>query len=270
MAWLRRQTDLGLRAPGLPGHEAVVSLFCEALSDLGLQAVRQCFTVPLSRVPSGEVLLTNVLARIRGQGKGPVTLVCSHYDSRWIADNDPDPEARDQPILGANDGGSGTAVMLELARVLVETPPRGDVILGFMDGEDLGGLDGHRFAVGSRYLATHPGAFAPDEVIALDMVGGKDLHLDIELNSLACHPRAKALFVSLWRRGRALGLAPFFDGKERMVYSDHGPFIEAGLPAVLLIDLGYPEWHTHADRPEACEMASLEAVGQVLVAHFLG
>ncbi len=265
LAVVEEQVALGIRAPGTPGHEALVALLGERLTALGLAVENQRWEVPLSMAPDGVAPLTNVLARIRGREPGPTTLVSTHYDSRWIADNEPDPALRSEPIPGANDGGSGTAVQLELARVLCQEPPRHDVILGFMDGEDLGDIEGHEFAAGSAHMVDHPGSMAPDEVISLDMVGGQDMRLNIEVNSLCHSDRGRQMFEALFRLGRSMGLAPFFANEVRAIRSDHWPWIEAGLPAVLLIDIDYPFWHTHGDLPGACSASSLEAVGRVLL-----
>ena len=269
MEHLEQQVSLGIRAPGTPGHEALVALMQERLGALGLAVGLQRWEVPLSLAPGGVAPLTNVLARIPGRRLGPCTLVSTHYDTRWIADNEQDPVQQGRPIPGANDGGSGTAVQLELARVLAGTPPRHDVILGFMDGEDLGDIEGHSFAAGSQHMADDPGEFAPDEVIALDMVGGRDMRLNIELNSLYNSKRAEEIFTELFRLGQAMDLAPFRGGSVRVIRSDHYPWIEAGLPAVLLIDIDYPHWHTHGDLPGACSASSLEAVGRVLLQYLL-
>jgi len=259
-----RQVDLGIRAPGTEGHEAVLDLFEGELRARGFTPTRQRWEVDCSPAPGGRARLTNLLCRVPGREAGPVTLISSHYDSRWIADNDPDPARVGQPIPGANDGGSGTAVMLELARLWEHAPPASDVILGFMDGEDLGDIDEHPFAVGSRKLAAEPEGFEPDRVIALDMVGGADMCLNLEVNSLLANRAGAGIFFDLFVLGRSMELAPFFDGAPHSVYSDHGPWLEAGVPAVLLIDIEYPQWHTHQDLPGHCSAASLEAVGRVL------
>ncbi len=266
---VQQQVDLGIRAPGTPGHEALVALLQQRLADLDLEVGLQRWQVPLSLAPGGQASLTNVLVRLPGRKPGPTTLLSTHYDTRWIADNEQAPALRHSPIPGANDGGSGTAVQLELARALRARPPRHDVVLGFMDGEDLGDIEGHAFAAGSEKMASDPGEFCPDEVIALDMVGGRDMRLNVDLNSLYNSERAREIFSELFRLGRAMGLDPFSGGTVKIIRSDHYPWIQAGVPAVLLIDIDYPFWHTHGDLPGACSASSLEAVGRVLL-EYLG
>ncbi len=267
---LQAQVDLGIRAPGSPGHAAVQAWLAQQLRALGLAVDEQRFSVPLTLAPAGAVELCNLRVRIPGRSPGPCTLLATHYDSRWIADREPDPARRGEPILGANDGGSGTAVQLELARRFCESPPLHDVILAFCDGEDLGDIEGHPFALGSRRLVSDPGPFWPDQVIALDMVGGEGMRLNLELNSLSASPASRRLFVRLFALGQALHLEPFSGGDPRWIWSDHGPWLEAEVPAALLIDIDYPQWHTLSDLPEHCSAASLAAVGQVLERYLCG
>lgn len=272
-AWqnLLDQVALGVRAPGTDGHRACADLFEERLTNLaargGIEApTRQTWTIPFRE---RDIPLTNVLVRIPGRNPtAPSTLLGSHYDARWIADHDPDPSRRGEPIPAANDGGSGTAVLLELARALADTPPAGDVHLAFFDGEDLGDVEGCQYAEGSRhYVAQGPADV--DRVIALDMVGGKNMRLNIEGNSLL-HEASRDAFIDLFQRGRAAGRDAFFENQERWIYSDHGPFLDAGIPALCLIDIDYPQWHTHADLPEACHPDPLGQVGATLLEFLRG
>ncbi len=263
------QVALGVRAPGTEGHAAAARLLEDRLAELAARAghlgapARQSWKIQLH---GEQVTLTNVLTRIRGTDpEAPVTLLGSHYDARWIADRDPDPGRRCEPIPAANDGGSGTAVMMEMARALAEHPPHGDVVLAFFDGEDLGGVEDLPYAVGSRRFAEErPTDFWPDRVIALDMVGGRGLRLNIEGNGLV-DPAGRKLFVDVFQRGRRAGRSAFFENEVRWIYSDHGPFLDIGMPAICLIDIDYPEWHTHADLPSACEPEGLEQVGSTLL-----
>lgn len=268
--WLLAQTGLGVRAPGTPGHRAAQALITEVLGQQGLEVQGQRWQVPVSRAPGGHAELHNLWARVPGRRPGPSTLITTHYDTRWIADRDPDPGERERPIVGANDGGSGTAVQLELARLWTVRPPLHDVLLAFADGEDLGDLDGHAFASGSAHMVSAPDGPRPARVIALDMVGGRGMRLNLELNSLLANEASGRLFQELFVTGQGLGLSPFFGGQPRTVWSDHGPWLEAGVPAVLLIDIDYPQWHTQADTAEHCCSASLAAVGHALAVYLGG
>ncbi len=276
-AWqhLLDQVALGVRAPGTPGHVACASLFEDRLAELSARhahigpPARQEWT---QRFRGQDVALTNVLVRVAGTGgatvggRAPTTLVGSHYDARWQADNEQDPRLAASPIPAANDGGSGTACLLELARAFGEEPPAGDVVLAFFDGEDLGGIEDLPYAVGSRWFVQHPdSAWAIDRVIALDMIGGRGAKLNVEGNSLVHTEEARDLFAELFVTGRAAGRAAFFGGEERWIYSDHGPFLDAGVPAVCLIDIDYPEWHTQRDLPSACAPDGIAQVGQTLL-----
>ena len=260
MELLLEQCSLGVRAPGTPGHEKVIELFVERLRPHVKELVLQSFPITFRGRP---VKLTNVVGLLPGRKEGPSHLVGSHYDTRWIADREPEEALRYKPILGANDGGSGTAIMLELARVLSTAPPRGDVILVFFDGEDLGGLDSLPYAVGSRYFSRNQGNMRPDRAIALDMVGGRGMQLNFELNSLLT-PVSRTMMKRIWSLGTEMMLEPFMEPQVSTVISDHWPFIEIGIPAVLLIDINYPQWHTQQDTPESCSAGSMGAVGMVL------
>ncbi len=289
-AWqhLLDQVALGVRAPGTQGHRDCARLFEDRLAELAARCDRVGAPARMEwqqEFRGQSITLTNVLVRIEGTagasvgGPAPTTLVGSHYDARWQADNEDDPRLVAAPIPAANDGGSGTAAMLELARCFTERPPTGDLVLAFFDGEDLGGIDGLPYAVGSRHfvervlMAERPllgGAdlddtLQIDRVIALDMIGGRGAKLNIEGNSLVHDEESRALFLRLFRKGREAGRAPFFGGTERWIYSDHGPFVDVGFPAVCLIDIDYPEWHTQRDLPAACAPEPLADVGQTLL-----
>jgi glutaminyl-peptide cyclotransferase len=142
------------------------------------------------------------------------------------------------------------------------------VTVAFVDAEDLGDIDGNPFSLGAEVLAADPPVIVgrPDEVIVLDMVGGRDAVLDIDAH-LMHHAPSRALAAGLFRLGASLDLAPFVREKpERVKYivSDQWPFLRRGVPACLLIDLDYPEWHTQADLPAAMSGDSLAAIEAAL------
>lgn len=206
---------------------------------------------------------------------GRVVAFAAHYDTRPIAERDPDPARRDEPIAGANDGASGVAVLLELARVM---PPTNDTVrLVFFDGEDGGNYLGSQctdWILGSRAYA---GTLSEDELaqiwafVLVDMVGDHDLQLPRELNS------HRALQDEVYAVAWSLGHEQFVDAPGVSVTDDHIPFVEAGVPAIDIIHLRpggpwpFPETHhTHADDLENVSPDSLEVVGTTLEAWLLG
>jgi len=245
-AHVQAQCALGPRLPGSPAAQATAAYIRNTLEPLGWQVAYQDFAYK-------GVQLRNVIAR-RGGSTGPAILLGAHYDTRRLADRDlNNPRAA---VLGANDGASGVAVLLELARALGE--PRRPIILAFFDAEDQGELDGWEWAVGSTYLAANlnePVAAA----IIVDMVGDGEQQIYWEVNS------NQALRQHLWAIAAELGYASYFIAQTKYsLLDDHTPFLRKGIPAVDIIDFDYPYWHTTRDTPEKVSPASLERVGQVL------
>jgi glutaminyl-peptide cyclotransferase len=191
-------------------------------------------------------------------------LIGTHYDTRLIADRELDERLKSIPIPGANDGGSGSAIQIELARILKENKAPVTTTLAWFDGEDLGGISDLDYAVGSKYFTDNMPCEKPDEVIILDMVAGMNMHLNIDGNSLRTQG-ARKILTSLFDIGRRLELEPWFNNNPNWIFCDHIPFIDIGIPAVLLIDINYPQWHTQSDLPRFCSSSSLYSVGQVLV-----
>lgn len=256
---LEAQLAFGPRVPDSPAHDQCRDWIVSELAKTGVTPVQQAFPDTVY----GQVhAFTNVRARY-GPKTGPWIVLGAHWDSRSVADNDPDPAKRAQPIPGANDGASGVAVLLEVARAFqAEAPPIG-VELVFFDGEDLGrGGDVGGFCRGSRYFVRaleHP---LPALAIVLDMVGDKDLNLYYEVNS---RQAARNLVDRLWA-GAAKVNAPGFIPEERHnVYDDHAPFLEAGIPGIDVIDFDYKAWHTTGDDVTQVSAQSLGQVGRTVL-----
>lgn len=260
------QASLGPRAPGSPGHRAAAFLIRAHLEACGLEVHEQRWEVPLQPAPGWRAELRNILTRVPGRDRSRTLLLGTHWDTRWYADRESDTASRVFPIPGANDGASGTAVLLELAEVLADQPPAHDVVLAFFDGEDIGDIDGHPFGVGSARFVAGADGFMPDAAVIVDMVGGAGMRLNVEGTSLEHDPASRELFLRLFALGQARRLAPFEGGRCARVWSDQRPFHEAGIPAALLIDIDYQWWHTHDDTVEHCSPDSLGAVGAVLEA----
>jgi hypothetical protein len=218
-----------------------------------------------------QVSCTNIIGIFhRERSAGPVlppVLLGTHYDTRVRADREKNPRFSEIPIPGANDGGSGTAILLHLLPRLAERGLPRDIAVAFFDAEDMGNIDGKDFALGAAWLADHPvSGFIPAEAIVLDMVGGKGMVLDIDANILA-HAPSRQLTARLFRGGWDQGWEPFTGEKSnrvKYIISDHTPFARKGTAAAILIDIDYPEWHTQADLPDAMSAASLGIIEAAL------
>jgi hypothetical protein len=258
---LKKQCSFGPRNPGSAGYKQCLSWMEAELKAAGAEVYLQRFEGIDGRT-GVKLKLTNVAARIGKEGAAPLML-CAHWDTRPVADREKDPARQKQPIPGANDGASGVAVLLEIARIARNNPPPRPVILVFFDGEDLG-REGQNdeYAQGSRYWAKHPLPERPAEAILLDMVGDRDLQFTIELFSEA---GAKSLRRAVWEVAASLGVEEFVDETGPAIEDDHVPLLRAGIPAIDIIDFDYPYWHTLDDTPDKCSAESLGAVGRVLV-----
>lgn len=211
-------------------------------------------------VESQEFIFKGVRGRnvIGRQGRGPVIILGAHYDTRPAADMDPVVTLRGEWIEGANDGASGVAVLLELARVLEPEKLKNEVWLAFFDAEDRGRLDGWPFSVGARHMAENL-VVDPQAVVVVDMIGDADQQLYYEHNSTA------ELSAEIWAVAAELGYQAYFVPEFRhTIIDDHIPFLERLIPAIDIIDFDYPYWHTVEDTADKVAPTSLERVGRTL------
>ena len=265
--WLTAQCDAGPRIPGTPGHRAVRDLIIAELSRRADSVATQEWGQSILRGPGAGTTLPmcNILARFNGTAAPaaaqPCLMLCAHWDTRPVADRDPDPHRRSLPVPGANDGASGVAILLEMARLLAAEPAPFPLILAFWDGEDLG-----ENWYGSRLYARQSEredmrGWYPRRSILLDMVGKRDLRCVTETASIA---QAPALWREVHEAARALGLERHFFGRACRIGDDHIHLARAGIESIVLIDFDYPEWHTTGDTPQRCSPDSLAIIGRVL------
>lgn len=246
------QVDIGPRPSGSQGIRETQQYIVEKLAKYRWSVEYQDFRY--RGTPA-----RNIIAKA-GQGKGPVILVGAHYDTRRRADNDPTESERNQPVPGANDGASGVAVLLELARSLDKTKLQNEVWLVFFDAEDNGRLDGWQFIAGSSFFANNMTA-NPEAVIIVDMIGDADQQIYKEQNSTPW------LIEQIWGKAAALGYEEWFlPTYKYSMLDDHTPFLRKGIPAVDLIDFDYPYWHTTEDTADKVSGDSLARVGRVIEA----
>jgi Iap family predicted aminopeptidase len=242
------QVSLGPRTPGSEAHEKAIEYFRNELQKANWQ-------VDVQYVEVNGQLLKNVIAR--RSDVPPKIILGAHYDSRLMADKDPDPKKQQEPVPGANDGASGVAVLLELGRIL---PPNSvPVWIVLFDGEDQGSIPGwEEWSLGARgFVDTF--TLKPRAVVIVDMVGDYNLNIQKEKQS------NQRLVNEIWQVANDLGYGQYFlDEQKYTIMDDHVPFLEAGIPAVDIIDIEYRYWHTSYDTPEHVSPFSLGVVGSTL------
>ena len=248
------QTDLGPRIPGSEAHRQVIDWIQTETVKHGWQTEVQ------DAVMLGHPIVNVIAKRLPDQDASiPWIIIGAHFDSRLIADKDPDPEKRSQPVLGANDGASGVAVLMELARTLPSDLQK-EIWLVFFDAEDNGNIPGWDWILGSRAFVDNLES-QPDAAVIVDMIGDADLNIYMERNSNA------ELTAQIWATAADLGYAEVFIPLPKYsILDDHTPFLNAGIPAVDIIDFDYPYWHTSEDTDDKVSDQSLQIVGEVLTA----
>lgn len=260
---LKKQVDLGPRYPGVPAH-AACSEFIEAqlkpyASEVTIQEFRQT-------VAGNDLTLRNIIARFNPEAEQWIILA-AHWDTRPVADMEVDASKRAKPILGANDGASGVAVLLELARMFAKRQPRIGVMMVFFDGEDYttNPPTSRDMFLGSKHFAKHLDAATKARVkygILLDMVGDKNLGIRQETQSVAAAPE---VVRNVWDTAKSLGYGDSFLTQDKISISDdHVPLIKAGVKCIDVIDFNYGPWHTLDDTPDKCSAESLRIVGEVI------
>lgn len=261
LGWIERQCALGPRVPGTAAHRECQEMIVHHLESLGLAPERLSFTAEHPR-GQGKVAGTNLFVRIRPEAT-PRLLLGAHYDTRPWADAENDSSLHEKPVLGANDGGSGVALLLVLARHFSENPPPIGIDLAFFDLEDLGSHGApESFALGSQWLAlNYPGAL-PDAVLVLDMVGSPTAQFGRELYSWQFAPEWVDLVPQI---ARQLGYIEWEGAREHAVFDDHLPFLQQGIPANVIIGFDDPNWHTLRDTPDRISARTLSHVGEVVL-----
>ncbi|OJX41507.1 MAG: hypothetical protein BGO78_01905 [Chloroflexi bacterium 44-23] len=243
------QLAFGNRTPGSHAHQLTIEFIQNKLNEFGWQT-------NLQEEDLGFYTIKNIIAS-RNLTSKPWIILAAHYDTRFFADQDPNPQNRLLPVPGANDGASGVAVLLELARVLPPSLER-NVWLVFFDAEDQGRINNWDWILGSTSFVNQLEG-NPDKVVIIDMIGDADLNLYYEGKS---DPTIRA---EIWEVAAKLGYKEIFIPLEKYtMLDDHIPFLNAGIPAVDIIDFDYPYWHTRSDVLENISIKSLQAVGDTI------
>lgn len=254
---VRRLVDLGPRPAGSDAIEKTRAYIVDQLSHMGWDVTRQVFT---DETPRGKVTFVNLVAQFRGaenkKSSTPSLLLCSHYDTKLFASF---------RFVGANDGGSSTGLLLELARVLAQNPSlAGKIELVFFDGEEAyenfsasDGLYGSRYF--AKQLAETKAAKQFRGGVLFDMVGDSFLNVTLPPNSPS--QMARDIFAA----ADVLKLRNYFTYFDRDVTDDHTPLNAIGIPTIDLIDFDFVAWHTAEDTIDKVSAQSLQTVGRVAV-----
>jgi glutaminyl-peptide cyclotransferase len=240
------QVGFGPRIPESAAHSLETEYIQNELTMAG-------WSVSVQETTWNGFLIKNIISS--NSAVRPSYILGAHYDSRMIADQNRNNTT--EPVPGANDGASGVAVLLEIARSLPpDAPP---VWLVFFDAEDNGGINGREWIMGSRSFASSLD-FTPKAVIVLDMVGDKEPSFFYEVNSNT------ELSESIWKIAKNLGYNEVFIPEDKYsILDDHIPFIELGIPAIDIIDFDYPYLHTTEDTIDKVSKKSLNIIGTTLL-----
>ena len=250
-AHLQRQVELGPRPSGSAALDECRRYILAQLSAAGIVAREQKFD---ALTPTGVVKMANVIATIPGRRPERIALA-THFDTKLF---------REFRFVGANDGASSTAAVLELGRILKGRQNEFTIELLFLDGEEAvveWTEDDSRY--GSRHYvsaARRDGTLAGlKALVLLDMIGDRDLTIRQDTNSTGW------LNDLVWASAQRLGHTTTFLGGQTTVEDDHLPFIEAGIPAVDIIDFEYAAWHTPDDTLDRVSARSLQTVAEVVI-----
>ncbi len=250
---LREIVSIGPRPAGSPGLAQTRKYIIAQLEPLGIQVTQQAF---VAKTPIGNIPMVNLIATIPGTRKERIAIT-GHYDTKLF---------REFRFVGANDGGSSTAFLLELARVLKLRANAFTLELIFFDGEeatlrDWGGTD-HTY--GSQYYVDtgrKTGTLSTLKAMVLvDMIAERSPRFMRESHSTPW------LTDIIWSTAQKMGHGSIFVNASMPIEDDHVPFLNAGVAASDIIDLDYAPWHTAADTLDQTSARSLQVVGDVVVA----
>lgn len=263
-ALIETQVGFGPRVAGTPGHAAQLAWMTAWLRERADTLIVQPFVH--SSAGGGRIGMTNLFARFRPEMSERILLL-AHWDTRSLADYDPDPARRDEPILGANDGASGTALLLHMADLLSRQPPPVGVDILLVDGEDY--RPGEMY-LGAIHFAQNPAVpgYDPRYGVLVDMIADADPVYPVEAYSAQYAPDVVRRVYAL---AHELGFGPQFPLVQGpAIEDDHLPLNRAGIPTIDIIDFDFGRsagnslWHTHGDDLSAVSARGLEAVGTVL------
>jgi Zn-dependent M28 family amino/carboxypeptidase len=253
---LKRLVEIGPRPAGSPGAQKTRDYIKAEMKGLGIEVREQAFE---AKTPIGPVKMVNLIATVPGASNTGRLIIAGHYDTKQFDD---------MTFVGANDAGSSTAFLIELARVLKSRKNALPIELLFLDGEEAIGEWATGNTHGSRHYVLEASQNAASlrqikAMILVDMIADRQLTFKRDENSTPW------LTDIIWSAARTLN-RPEFSPETTLVEDDHLPFLRAGIPAVDIIDLEYPDasmryWHTAEDTLDKVSPHGLQVVGDVLL-----
>ncbi len=270
-SYVKQQCDMGPRVPGTPAHERCAQWLTASLRQWCDTVVVQ--QAPVTTFDGKQLNCKNIVGTFNPQASDRL-LVLAHWDCRPWADNDPDPSLRQQPVMGANDAASGTAVILELARLMAQQRPEVGVDLLLVDVEDWGENENEdSWALGTQHWANNPhvAGYRANCGILLDMVGTRGARFTQEYFS---KQYAQGVIDMVWKTASQSGFGSYFINQDGGAITDDHVMVNrlAGIPTIDIIDMRldsdtgfFDGWHTTHDTLDQIDPATLRAVGQTLV-----
>ncbi len=252
LKYTRDAVALGPRPSGSEANKKLQNYILAAIRHDECQVMEDPFT---ASTPKGPIAMDNIIAKFPGRS-GKAIVITGHFDTKLFPG---------RKFVGANDGGSSTGLLLEMAHALAHQARVDDVYLVWFDGEEAvrEKWEGEDNLYGSRHLAEKwrkDGTLARVKaLINVDMIGDKNLDIKMETNSNA------ALNKLVWDTAASLGYGAFFLKEQLATDDDHMPFVHLGVPAIDLIDFDYDPWHEDTDTMDKLSAQSLEIVGTVVM-----
>lgn len=264
MGYLKDVCDIGPRMSGTPAMKKQQDLIREHFTKLGAEVEMQPFSAKQVSQPNA-VDMANMIISWHPKSKKRA-IICAHYDTRPIADQEPNPQDWKKPFLSANDGGSGVAFMMELGHHIKKLKLEIGVDFVFFDGEEyIFNADKDKYFFGSKHFALTWAKNGKQTkyvgAVLLDMIAGKNPQFYAEGYSYA---RAKDLVVEIWNIAAKQECKAFKQNVKHHVKDDHIALLDAGIPAIDIIDFDYPHWHRLSDTPASCAPDGMEQVAKVL------
>jgi len=269
--YVEKQVAFGPRNPNSQGAKMALEYFKEFFEKNCDKLELQNFVY--TGYQNEKLNLTNIIAKYNPEAKRRI-IFCAHWDTRPRAEQDKNEDNKRKPILGANDGGSGTGVLMEIATILKKNPVDYGIDIILFDGEDYGkASDLDNFCIGSKYFgATKDPSYQPVFAILLDLIGDKDAKYPKDPESVSKAPKVVSM---VWGIAQRIGAGRFISVKGDGIYDDHVALNQHGIKAINIIDsdiVGANSdierknyWHTQNDTMENIDKEALQQVGDVLV-----